>query len=564
VQSLKIYQQFSIHRRFLVRFVSWLVAIHGIFLLAIALLDALAAGRTSHLTGLIVDVHIWIGLSLVYLSSLLVRQKQTAWLVAVLAYFFLLGLDSAVILNLSDQRHFPVMLAVKSLLVPLMVLILLLGLRREFKVRSDIQGFRSALKFAVIVLSVTIVYGVSGFMLLDKSDFHQEFTITEALHRTVDQFDLTTTHPIKAYTKRAQLFADSLSFISFGSIAYIGLALFQPLKARRADQTVNRQQMSELLANYKAPSEDFFKIWPHDKQYYFNVTRTAGLAFRLHHRVALCLGDPIGDPRDIKRLLSDFATFCQGNDWLPAFIHTEAKYQAKYQALGYSLQLIGREAIVDISHFQNEVANNKYFRHIQNRFDKLGFNSEVLAPPHHSAVIERLRQVSNEWLDRPGRSERGFVMGYFSELYMQQCNVMVARDAAGTIQAFVNLVPAEFDSVELTFDLLRSTTDSPTNLNDYLLLNLIAEAADQNYIRLNLGLSPLVGLDNTQSDAGLIDNFLRFAYANGDRFYSFSGLHRFKAKYEPNWSDRFIVYKGGVRGFSRTMNSLMRAMRVKL
>ena len=45
------------------------------------------------------------------------------------------------------------------------------------------------------------------------------------------------------------------------------------------------------------------------------------------------------------------------------------------------------------------------------------------------------------------------------------------------------------------------------------------------------------------------------------RFYSFSGLHRFKQKYEPNWSDRYIAYKKGVRGFTRTVTALNVAMK---
>jgi len=64
------------------------------------------------------------------------------------------------------------------------------------------------------------------------------------------------------------------------------------------------------------------------------------------------------------------------------------------------------------------------------------------------------------------------------------------------------------------------------------------------------------------ANRSLIDNAMRFVYANGDRLYSFSGLYRFKAKYEPEWSDRYIAYRGGLRGFSRTLNALNRTMKV--
>jgi phosphatidylglycerol lysyltransferase len=145
---------------------------------------------------------------------------------------------------------------------------------------------------------------------------------------------------------------------------------------------------------------------------------------------------------------------------------------------------------------------------------------------------------------------------------MQQCEILVARDAAGTIQAFVNLVPADFDTHEATYDLLRNAQGSLGNINDYLLMNLIKRLHSHGYERLNLGLAPLGGLeDSDDEERTLIDNVLQFAYANGDRFYSFSGLYRFKAKYEPEWQDRFVAYQDGMRGFSRTMTALTRCMR---
>jgi len=160
--------------------------------------------------------------------------------------------------------------------------------------------------------------------------------------------------------------------------------------------------------------------------------------------------------------------------------------------------------------------------------------------------------------------ERGYAMGYYTDDYMQQCELMVVRDAAGTIQAFVNLVPAAFDKREATFDMLRHAHTSPGNINDFLLVNLMTVLAERNYKYLNLGLSPLSGLKQSEIEGNsLIDGFLRFAYANGDRFYSFSGLERFKAKYEPQWRDRYVAYQRGISGFSRTMRALMRTMRVK-
>jgi phosphatidylglycerol lysyltransferase len=112
--------------------------------------------------------------------------------------------------------------------------------------------------------------------------------------------------------------------------------------------------------------------------------------------------------------------------------------------------------------------------------------------------------------------------------------------------------------------MLRHAGQSLGNINDFLLLAFIDMAREQGYSHLNMGLCPLVGLEDADAaTGGIINSVLRFAYSNGDRIYSFSGLHRFKAKYEPEWRSRYIAYKNGLPGFTRTANALVRAMRVK-
>jgi phosphatidylglycerol lysyltransferase len=197
-----------------------------------------------------------------------------------------------------------------------------------------------------------------------------------------------------------------------------------------------------------------------------------------------------------------------------------------------------------------------------NKFKNQDYSYELLSPPHHKAVLERLKVISDEWLSKGGRSERGFGMGYYTDEYAQMCQMAVARDGAGTIQAFMNLVPASnFDKQEGTYDMIRQTNNSLSNVVDYLIINVMEGLQKDGYKRFNMGLSPLAGLDETESEERtILDNVLKFAYSNGDPFFSFSGLHKFKSKYEPEWQDRYLGFKGGVRGFSRSMTALTRCM----
>lgn len=550
----------------IVHLVAWTVVVNGLIIIAGTLVDQFARreGRIylNFSYSEVFGAPLIIGLTLLYLGALLRRRKQTAWLVAVVAYAIVLIFGCVELVRVPLYHHLAILRTIRYVVLPLFVLGGLLLARRDFTVKSDIQSFRQSLRFIVIILVVTLMYGVAGFMLMDKHDFHQEIGFWTAVHRTVDQFGLTTNSTLVPYTRRARAFVDSLSVISIGALVYVVISLFQPLKIRLHDQSHNRELVRYLLETDHGSSEDFFKLWPHDKLYYINESQTAALALRVHRGIALVVGDPVGSQHNFSRLVENFLVQCRDNDWTPAFIHTEPKYCSFYERHGFTLQKIGEEAVLNLEAFHSSVVNNKYFRNIRNKFDKQGFTTEVLHPPHNSAIIDRLTGVSKEWLQRPGRDERGFMMGYFTPEYLQQCSVMVARDAAGTIQAFINQVPS-YDAAEANFDMLRHAESSPTNINDYLLTNFIEYLFSQGFLRLNLGLSPLVGLDKKSENDTIIDSALRLAYSKGNLIYSFSGLERFKAKYEPNWSPRYIAYRGGIRGFTRTLNALNQAMKVK-
>jgi phosphatidylglycerol lysyltransferase len=503
-----------------------------------------------------------IALGLLYLSVLLYRGKRTAWWFTLCAYAVMFALNAWRYIDvdgLHTRLHADFL---TSVVAPACIVADLVVSRRAFTVKSDIASFALSLRISVLVLAAAFAYGVSGFILLDRHDFHKEIPVSEAIHRTVDQFDLTTSTSLEPHTKRAHAFMDSLSIMSTASTVYVFVSLFQPLKSRFTDQTQQRKQIKQLLENNPASSEDFFKLWPHDKLYFFNAKHTAGLAYSTHKRIAMVVGDPAGDPKAFNSLLQDFATFCRTNDWSAAFIHTDPRFTKLYKSHDFALQKIGEEAVVTIKDFLENESRNKYFRQIHNRFTKQGYSVEVLQPPHSGALVHRLHTVSDDWLSRPGRKERGFMMGYFSPKYIQKGPVVVLRDDAGTIQGFINQIPS-FDPEEANFDMLRQSKDAPGNSSDFILLAFIKHLDTQGFARINLGLCPLAGLDESDEANSVTNNALRFLYANGDRFYSFNGLKRFKAKYNPEWQSRYIAYRGGIRGFSVVLNALNRSMKLR-
>jgi phosphatidylglycerol lysyltransferase len=543
----------------LTRLIAFLVMAYGLEIIASTLLRQVHGMRNGHdIDAFTLSLPLLFGVSYTYLGSLLLRRKYNAWVMAIVLSALTLCINIFQVFHAPDGQ--PELVSVVRIALPGLFLVLLTVCKSNFRVRSDIRSFQQAVRISSLLLLVAFMYGVGGFLLLDTHDLRKEIKLPEAIHQTIDQFGLTT-ELVVPHSRRARLILDSLPVISISAVGYAVISFFQPLRMRLVNQEQQRKHAETLLRQYPGDIDDFFKLWPHDKHYYFDAQEQAGLAYHVTRGIALVVGDPFGNPKHFPQLVSGFNELCFVNDWQASFIHVSVKNADMYVNAGFSMQKIGEEAVVDLRAFTTEM-NNKYFRQIRNRFDKLGYSFEVLQPPHNSVILQKLHVISDDWLRRPGRGERRLLLGYFEPAYIQLCPVAVVKDENMQIMGFMNLVPTYLPST-VNFDLLRHATDAPGNCNDYLVLGLIEHLLTQGATVLNLGLCPLSGLDEKAEDATLIDSALRFVYANGDRFYSFNGLRRFKAKYKPSWEDRYIAHAGGIRSFTRTLAALNRAMRVK-
>lgn len=548
-------------RRLWLNLIAALTAVSGLLTLSATLFEI----RHLHKARLVLtDARFTViaGISLFYLAMLLRRGKRNAWAISLTVFPILLvrNLHHFFYDTSLDEEY--LIRALLNILLPALALGGLIIFRRLFVVKSEPTSFRIALQRSVLVLAVAFLYGFAGFLAMDTHDFHQEISAPASAHYTIDQLGLTTNKGLITYTKRSVFFVDSLAWVSILALAYAALSLAAPVRFRLRHAAEDYVQASLLIRRHGSSSEDFFKLWPRDKAYFFNRQRSAFLAYKVTNGIALVVGDPVGRQSQLKRLLSGFEQFCALNDWQPAIVHAETLNLRLYEDLGYEIQKIGQEAIIDLTRFSQATASNKTFRHIRNKFTKQGYYCEWLSPPHDKGVLEGLKDISDSWLKRPGRAERGFMLGYYSPAYIQQCRLMVVKNDSGTIEGFMNQLPMNIKK-EANFDFLRHKEDSPTNINDFMLLEFISHLREEGYKSLNMGLAPLAGLGRQDEGRGtIINNFLNFAYTNGSRFYSFRGLARFKAKYEPDWQDRYVIYKGGIVGFGRTMNSLIKAMRL--
>jgi phosphatidylglycerol lysyltransferase len=85
---------------------------------------------------------------------------------------------------------------------------------------------------------------------------------------------------------------------------------------------------------------------------------------------------------------------------------------------------------------------------------------------------------------------------------------------------------------------------------DHLFVELLVRLS-ATHRRFSLGLAPLAGVGD-RPGAPLEERALFQISERLNRFFSYKGLRSYKAKFQPHWENRFLVYQGGPPGLVAT------------
>ena len=120
--------------------------------------------------------------------------------------------------------------------------------------------------------------------------------------------------------------------------------------------------------------------------------------------------------------------------------------------------------------------------------------------------------------------------------------MIVIHNPDGYIDAFANILP-EYQASEVTIDLMRHRHGAEKGADGFPVRIAVRMGKGQGYATFNMGLSGLAGIGENPTDPA-IERALHYVYEHVNQFYNFKGLHEFKAKFDPTWSPRYLVYPG--------------------
>lgn len=467
------------------------------------------------------------GFALLLLARGLWRRKRTAWSLTLL------------ILIVSAFSHLLKGLDYEEAALATALALWLLHSRAAFSARSDPPSVRQAGNVFASAVVFSLVYGVLGLNFLDRH-FSIDFNWTQSVRQVVVMFTQFEAPDVVPITPFGRYFADSIYVVAAVTMGYALLALIRPVLVRHPASAGERERARRIVEQWGRTSLAWFALSA-DKSYWFSPAGSV-VAFVVSRTVCLALGDVIGPPDDVLPALRGFRAFCAQNDWQPAFVATEPDYLAEFEAVGLSTLCIGYEAIVPVRDYSLAGGRHKDIRGRIARLHKLGYAARLHPVPLSDALLHELRDVSDEWLQMVRGGEKSFFIGAFEDDYIRHCPVMAVHAPDGRVCAFANLYP-EFGRNEATIDLMRRRRVGENGTMELLFTSLFFWAKEHGYDTFNLGLSPLAGVGHDTDDPGG-ERALRFIYERSRKYYNFQGLHRFKSKFHPQWSPRFLAYPG--------------------
>ena len=476
-----------------------------------------------HATNILV---LFIGLILMVTAAFLIKGMRNAWWIAITISF------------VSIPGHLIKALDYEEAIVAASVFIILLFTKKNYKLKNHPRHVNTGIIVAIISFIAVLIYGFVGFYFLEKRHFGIDFTWKQSIIHSIQGFFLLDSGDLHPLTRFGREFLRSFHVLGLLSMLFLLYSLIRPY-LHFSDQSESSREIAQgLLDQYGNSSVDYFKLTD-DKQIFLSDQFEAFVSYCVAGSFAIVLEEPVCAQEDKINVLKEFDSFCHSSGLKTAFYRVDENAISYFAELKKKKLLIGQEAILDVSTFDLTGRSKKALRNSLNSLQKKGYSTRLCKAPHKDEFLNRLKQVSDEWLKTYNRKEMVFAQGAFVDEELKSQDIITTFNEEGKPVAFLNIIP-DFAPLECTYDLIRKTADAPGGCMDALIIELIRYAKERNLQYLNLGLVPMSGITQPESTA---EQVIQFAYNRVRRFRQYKGLREFKEKYASEWLNKYLVYE---------------------
>ncbi|HEX7585569.1 MAG TPA: bifunctional lysylphosphatidylglycerol flippase/synthetase MprF [Prolixibacteraceae bacterium] len=467
------------------------------------------------------------GLLLLVTAAFLLKGLRMAWYFAlVLSLISLIG-------------HITKAIDFEEATIALLAIAVLIGTRKEYYIKSNPKMRNVGLQTSVLTAAATLIYGIVGFYFLDKKHFNIDFNVWQSLRYTVQNYFLTGSDELIPASKFAGKFLLSINITGFFSIAFL---IYTLVRTYVPEENVTGEELSlakDLLKKHGNSSLDYFKT-SSDKMIFFPENNKAFISYGISGNFAVVLENPVAEnSKEMKKCITEFDLYCYQSGMKSIYYRVPEESLEIYHQLKKKNLFLGQEGVVDISTFSLSGGAKKPMRNAINKVIDRGYKATIHTAPVKDGILQKIKSVSDEWLQDTGRSEIIFSQGMFVWEELKQQTIITVENEEEKIIAFLNILP-DFAKDEATYDLIRKTKDAPNGVMDFILIELFDYLKSQNITYVNLGFAPMSGLNDAHT---FPEKSMKFAYEKLKSFSNYKGLREYKEKFDPEWHNKYLIYQ---------------------
>ncbi|MBF8455990.1 lysylphosphatidylglycerol synthetase family protein [Kaistella sp. G5-32] len=420
----------------------------------------------------------------------------------------------------------------------LFIILLLLISRKEYILKTNRKYLKLGFSWLIGLLISVVIFNFLSFYFIDKRHFGIDFTWSESLYYTIHSFLLFQDSGLVPKTGFARDFEYINVFLGIVSWLLLIFSLFNVRQLTKSDdRSGDFQDAQNLMETYGTSALDFFKI-AKDKQFHFSDEVEGFISYRIANHFAIVLEEPVCDEEHKEKLIEEFEDFCKKNGLKTIYYRIDEQSLFLFKPFKKQKLFIGQEAIMNIEDFKLEGKDRKTLRNGLNSLSKKGYTSEILYQPQNEEILNEIQSISDEWLKEFDKEEMVFSQGMFERSEIKTQDLIVIKDEAGKIEAFLNVIP-DFAPDECTYDLIRKTVTAPNGSMDAMIVKLVEYAKTKKMLYINLGLTPLGGMKQPDNTA---EEILKFVYNRIGSFKHYQSLRDFKEKYANQWENKYLMY----------------------
>jgi lysylphosphatidylglycerol synthetase-like protein (DUF2156 family) len=454
----------------------------------------------------------------------LLLRRRTAYYV-VLALTVLSSLDA---LNTRDPGRLLILVAAAVALV---------RYRREFDTAPN--RVRVAVRAGLVTYGLAIGYGLV-VMIAERHHITPGPTASDAGREIVAGLSASGTGPLHFDGSADHWFEASLGIFGGGGLLAMLMTLLSPAPPPPAGTEEERAEVARLVDADGSDTLAPFMLRG-DKSYVFSPDRRAVIGYRVLFGVAAAGADPAGDPRSYPAAVAEFAALARRSGWRMAVLGARADLMDLWAPYGMRSIGIGDEVLLSPAEFSMGGRGMRNVRQAVRRTHNAGVTTEVVREGDlDDADRERLRGLATEAMG--GVEERGFSMNMDGLLTGRHAFpvVVVARDADGTPVGFQRYLPSA-SGRRLSLDAMRRAPGSPNGLNERMIADIMAYAAERQVDEVSLNFAAFRELFEAE-DRGPVEQGTYHVIHLLDRFVKVESLYLFNRKFKPRYVARSVMF----------------------